>query len=166
MRKYFYIDGELKPEMVEKFIDFVNENHDCKITVFIDSNGGWNVSAQTISVIINDHHERFRMVAGGTIYSAAFWLFFSVKCERKIQDGTIGLYHLVRQNLEMMSNGVGADRIQDYNSKDLKKNWSKLTNGFCDAIGLNQSETKSIMSGKDTFFDTERLRELLEANGI
>jgi hypothetical protein len=161
MRKYFYIDGELKCETVEKFIDFVNENHDSEITVFIDSNGGWNVSAQAIAVIINDHHERFRMVSGGTIFSAAFWLFFSVKCERKIQEGTIGCYHLVRQNLEIMSNGAGADRIQDYNLKNLKKDWAKSTQGFCDAIGLTQSEIKSIMSGKETFFDTERLRELL-----
>lgn len=162
--KYFNIDCDMDTDLVERFVKFVNETEG-RIAIYLNSPGGFIVSAQIISDIIDSDVDRFEITAGDFIASAAFWLFFNCGCAKEVFDGTIGMYHLSGKEVRIKTNGGVTGTVEQEMIKHLKSNGLALNMAFCESVGMNPQEIKAIKSGKDVVFSTERLWELLK-NGI
>ncbi len=163
--RYFIIDQGFDQDLVKSFVSFVNENEGL-ITIYLDSNGGELPASQIIRDIINSEPERFTLIAVNAIRSSAFILFFSVKCKRRIFEDTTGLHHLMGRSARIMSNGVHSEEVERFEFKRLKDGHLAEVE-FCESIGFSEKEAKSFGSGKDVFFTTKRLNELLALqNGI
>jgi len=158
--KYFLIDETMTTELASRFIDFVNCHQGEKITIYLDSNGGFNVSAQIFCDIINQSPDDFVMVAANSIRSAAFWLFFSVSCERKVLEGTTGICHISGNTVRVGSNGRIPDAIERFESESLALGVSSEIE-FHSALGFTESEMETFKSGGDVFLSEGRLREVL-----
>lgn len=157
--KRFIIDKDFGQELVNEFIQFTNEN-DCGIEIYLDSNGGEFPTAQIIADIINYDPDRFVIIAVNAIRSSAFYLFFAVKCDKRILDDTTGLHHLMGRTARVMSNGVHSDEVERFEFKRLKECMAKEI-AFCQKIGFTEKELNAFKAGKDVFFTTERLIELI-----
>ena len=161
--KYFIIDETMTTELVSRFIDFVNSQQGEKITIYLDSIGGFSVSAQIFCDIINQSPDNFVLVAANSIRSAAFWLFFSVSCHRQILEGTTGICHISGNTVRVGSNGRIPDAIQRFESEDLALGLSGDIE-FHKMLGFTESEMETFTSGGDVFLGQNRLTEMLSVS--
>lgn len=163
--KYFIIAQDFDLELSKSFISFVNEN-DGPITIYLDSNGGEWPTAQVIREIVNLEPERFWLVAVNSIRSSVFALFFSVKCRRTLMEDVTGWHHLVGRTGRVMSNGAHSDNVDKTEFIHMKGGHLEEI-AFCEKLGFTDKELKAFKSGKDVFFTSKRLAEMLAAqNGI
>lgn len=154
--KYFFIDKELDEECFSKFIDFYNENQSEKINIILESNGGNSHLARIIIDIINSNSENF-ILTSLKIYSAAFTIFYSAKCKKRIVKNTIGCFHKAYLNnidLDVSGKPVWLEH------KCLIKN---LETRPASPISLNfmtKEEKKKFNEGGDVYFTFKRMKEI------
>ena len=94
-----HFNENINADSLSKVIDFTNqliENERYGI-IYLNSNGGSSMHKDAILDIINVNSKLFKLVGYGRLCSAAFDLFFSAKCDRKLVDGT--LKHWRRQGI-------------------------------------------------------------------
>lgn len=152
------MDGEFRKKLLDDFIRFLNENPE-EVTVYINSMGGAFYVYKALEDAISQNKDRITLVATGEICSSAFLLFFSVKCNRRILDGTTGLHHLSGLASVRVSAG---NKIHDKYLKFVLDTLSPEKElEWCRNAGLNEEEISIIASGEDAYFTEERLRELL-----
>ena len=160
--KYYYIGDTLNDEAAEKFTSFISSNPEEDLTIYISSPGG-NVDAMGVLLhAINKNAHRIILVATGAIYSCAFILFYSVKCEREILEGASGLYHyLGNTGMRFTAGGVPDNPTDRAKYKETKKDAKKEID-WCKKLGMNKEEIEIIKRSDEAFFSNERLREFLE----
>lgn len=153
--KYFQLEGIINEELLTKFMDFCNNylHEDC--TVVINSSGGKNNLATVILDIINSNTSKFTLVSAGC-YSAAFYIFYSAKCKRKIIKGSIGMYH------KSFAKDINVDSDSKpvyYEDKCLIDNFKDIDNSFILNL-LTPKEKKLFQKNDDVYFTFKRMTEI------
>lgn len=159
--KYLYIAGEINDSVVDKFTkDFSLITDNENITVYLSSYGGYSYCAQIIIDILNKHKERITLVASGSIFSAAFNLFFFTECKKELLVETVGMAHFSWIDAEIDGTGKPSDQYTKFLLSEMKKEKNQLLNKY-EELGFNKKELSLIKSGKDCYFNNNRLNELL-----
>ena len=165
MMKYFAINGGFDPELTDRFIEFVNSMED-KATIFLDSQGGEVPCARLICYVINTNPERFKIVANGMVCSSALWLLLAAKCEKEVLEDVTGLYHLPGITARVAANGKHSNEFERFNFEEMEKTVDAELD-FCLNAGFTMSEMRDFKAGKDVFFSSKRILQLItKENGI
>lgn len=158
------INGFGDPELLNAFVKAWGESEktpEKKKDIYISSPGGHVDVFQTITDIINSCPEQCNLIAVGEIHSAAFELFYSVKCERRILPFTFGMYHFAYDEILIDEHGKAKEEYGKARLENLKLMRSH-TFKFCRKIGMSDKEIKSIKAGKDVYFQAARLQQFLQ----
>jgi hypothetical protein len=154
--KIFILDGVIDQETVQKFIDFESSTPaDDTIKIYLSSDGGRMGLTNIMIDIINANPSRFHVCAMEYIYSAAFLLFFSVKCERSLKPATVGAYHMSMTKMQVMDRGIpyfDNDRATVASYPYVKTEILKFLNN----IGAG-NYAPDIFKGKDVYFQYPEL---------
>lgn len=157
------ITGEVNNDSFEKLVKAYNELKEKEdLEIYLNSEGGYTDYAEAIIDIINTHREVTSMVGYGELLSAGFDIFFRSLCEKSLLRGTLGMAHLSRVETSIT---IKSGKTQDEHEAGYKK-WSKKDKIerllFYEKLGMTQSELLKIKSGKEVYFDFDRLAELLK----
>lgn len=165
MQNIIYITGEINDESVEKFIrNFNAADKTQPIIIYINSEGGDVAHADVISNII-ESASNVLLIAVGTIFSAAFNIFFftnnGFNLKKVILPDTIGMAHFSWATFELDESGKVSGDGNKFLMQEMKAN-KHLTLTRLEKIGLNKTELNKIKNGKDCYFNRKRLQELLD----
>lgn len=158
MNYIFQIKGKLDFDLLDRFTECVNQEHE-KITIYLNCTGGSANVYEIMNDIINKNPDRFELIAMNGILSAAFMLFFKATCSKRIMMNTIGMIHQGNQEFTLNDNLKPTYTIDVAWKKRMKKEHLQGIE-FVKSIGLNKKELKKYKRGDDVYFQYERLVEL------
>lgn len=130
--------------------------------VILNSGGGLIDVADIILEILAGANVGVTLMALGSIYSAAFELFFRADCDKIIHPHTLGMFHFGFDDISMDENGKakGEEAAARMNLLKLMK---PKTLELCELLGMTTGEIRKIKSGKDVYFQPNRLHEFLKS---
>lgn len=154
--KYFHFNGSINEGLLDKFLEFINDNQSDELTIILNSIGGKRNLSLVMLDVININSERITLISCG-VYSAAFFMFYNSNCKRKMTYGNVGMMHYASCELNIMSNGNPA-YSEDVNTI---KNWKEDINDlkFVEQF-MNPKEIKSYKKGNDVYFTFKRMKEI------
>lgn len=162
------LTGEISQDTINLLMEALNQfehnnlGKDDRLHIYFDSEGGDVNSMYVLIDIINRNKFIIELTGTGSLYSAAFLIFFSVKCVRKLLPGTIGMCHFIRTNIEV--NGTKGYYTQD----KVHQQWNKYQNQwivrFCQQIGMTASEIARVKKTEEVYLHHSRLQELLDSS--
>lgn len=155
--KYFFIDGKMDGELLQRFISFVNDNQAESWTIILNTAGGKTDVGETVLFIINENKEKCTLIAHN-IYSAGFNLFYNAKCSKYLTPSSKGMYHMATAELWMRPDGKASyyeDRCITKNMKAGNEIDKEFIKGF-----MTEREQTKFNKGDDVFFTYDRLREI------
>ena len=130
------------------------------LQIYLCSPGGSLDDCFVTIDMINQYKDNIVLKAFGEISSAAFIIYFQVKCKKYIMDYTIGMVHYAYMSVPSNQGGdVVPDGLDTFSYNELVKYKDEFIN-FYKALGFNKRELDFLKKGKDVHFSTERLREL------
>jgi len=159
------ISGLGDSNLLYRFIKDWNESEKTtqkKKDIYINSEGGYVAVFQTIQTMINGCPDKCTLTAVGEIHSAAFELFYSVKCIRKILPFTFGMYHFGYDEIAIDEKGKAKEDYGKARMDNLKLMKTHTIN-LCRKLGMNAKEIRDITSGKDVYFQQDRLNHFLRS---
>ena len=156
----FYFFSDTDPEDVQKAIEFINKIEE-KATIYITSNGGDCYAADVLLDTINENKDKLTLVASGKIMSSAFYIFFSAKCNKRIMEGTVGMYHYSGVSVRLTQSGA-FDYEDDEAIIEGMKIEKEINDKWCKDLGMSDKEIKDIKKSKQVFFQYDRLLLLLK----
>lgn len=161
----FNIDSSFTPESLDSFVSFVNAlPKDENITIYLRSTGGYSWSMYVMLDIINSNPERFEIVASGEISSAAFQLFFTATCSRRIFNGTWGVYHQARIAVDINERATLHSNY-DKAMGVYMRNYSKKESEFLmQYLEFTKEERRKVNRGEDLYLQYDRLNQMLETS--
>ena len=157
----YYLSGEITDKVLIDFINFTNEYKENNINIFINSVGGNLAISKGLVYIINQEPIRFKLIALSGIYSSAFTMFLECKCEKIILDNCKGMYHLSHIDLNISTNKKGTYFEDEFIKSQLDYYYNEEIN-FGSKLNLTQSQMINLKAGKEIFFNTKQLRELIK----
>ena len=158
------ITGFGDQKLLDQFIKDWNESEKTtqkKKDIYIDSPGGFVSIFQVIQNMIDSCLDKCSLTAVGELHSSAFELFYSVKCKRKILPFTFGMYHLSYDDITIDEKGKAKEEYGKARLDNLKLT-KQHTISFCKSVGMNQKEIREITSGRDVYFQQDRLNYFLK----
>jgi len=162
------LNGEINHNMLNRLANYVNlaQKDNVKLNIYLDSSGGEVSVYSAMADIINNNYENIHLVGYGQLMSAAFYLFFDVKCTKELLPFTTGMTHYSSVDVTINTTGSpvknGAD---DLIVKEMKISKTDLVS-FHKDIGLNSKEIKQFTQGKDVYFSYKRMKELLNGSKV
>lgn len=156
------INESISNESFNKLLNGVNSLREYEnILVYFNSEGGDVESMEAIIDLINQHYDKFELVANGKIYSAAFIIFYRVHCRKRVLPGTIGMAHYIRVGIH-----VNEERQGYYEADKAMLDWVEKQNEWTIALykslKLTKQELNLLKASREVYFSTERLNELLK----
>ena len=155
--KYFYLNGSMKQELFDKFINFCNQYPDDKWGIVIDSGGGGESFCHAMLHIIDDHKDCVLISMG--CYSSAFELFYLSKCEKLITTNSMGMFHLGRDNYDIDLNGKPSWTADEAIVKRRKETSYPMALDFAKQF-MTTLEFSKFKQGKDIYFTFKRMQEI------
>lgn len=160
------LNGPINEDMFKILVEGVNlfsEKHKDdkeKLLIYMDSSGG-DVSVMFAMIdIINNHKSFIELIGNGKLYSAAFFIFYTVKCPRKLLPGTMGMAHLIRATIDIVGNKGYYD-----SDKALQK-WTTIQNkwsmDFFKDLQFTAKEMIIVKKAEELYLQTDRLIEFLD----
>lgn len=164
MEKVITIDitEAISPEAFGKVIKAYNDlKLEETIDIYLNTSGGDPESGDAIVDVINNNANVTNLIAYGKICSAGFDLYFKARCPKRLLDGTIGMAHLARVEMENFTVNDSKEKVQ----AGFYKNWwnedKKKRLKFYEDLGMEKKELLKIKKGGDVYFSNNRLLELL-----
>lgn len=155
--KYFHIDSQIDKELLNKFLEFANNNIEENWTIVIYTVGGTNVFAKSILHIINQRKDKVSIICNEA-YSAGFCILYGAKCKKYLTQDCRGMIHMRSADINMQPTGKPSyteDRCLIKNWKHHKSedyNWIKKF--------MTDKEIKRYKRGNDIFFTFKRMKEI------
>jgi hypothetical protein len=156
------ITGPVNYEMVNSFIGAIEEslNRNELLTIYFSSEGGMATCVTPILEILNAHKDLVELVAFDEISSAAFIIFFSATCKKRITSSTISIVHnsFIKSEIDSWGN---IKNIYDKKIMESLKYERVFSYKFYKDLGLSEDELLRLKKGEDIIFIYKRLNELL-----
>lgn len=149
---------EVDEEMLNTIVNAYNTAKDI-ITIYLMSDGGYICVMKAIVDLINSDPDAFELVGYDILYSAAFEIFVTAKCKKRLLPNTVGMYHQSSRKLTINSAGKAqykADEIVKEKAAIFHKEELK----FIKKCGFTNKETKQFKKDHDVYFHTERFNEI------
>jgi hypothetical protein len=164
MIRRFYWNDELNEDVFETFLQFQNELPEgMKFEVWLDSPGGKCIIAEMLRELFESYDpEQFQLVACGSIFSAAFDLFVTVKCPKYLVPGTTGMVHTTSRRVSVRP-GTGKIKLDFTEDKLLYKVKYPLVEAVEARLPsiLTKEEWEAYENDEDIFLTTEEIQKFL-----
>lgn len=134
------------------YADYTADPPDAKLQIHLCSNGGNVFQAKRIIALINANYH-ITHVQGNLLNSAAFDIFFSVRCSRELIPHAQGMYHLSRSAYLVLENGLIPGLNQKFSGEE--------SLGLCRQVMMTANEIERIEAGEDVYFSYARLTEFM-----
>lgn len=159
----FSLEGYINNDTVGRLVACYNAMEIADIDhleIYMDSEGGDVGAMECLISMINTHSAMTELIAYNKMYSAAFYLFYRVKCKRRILPGTLGMCHEIRVSVEISKNGKGYYERDKSVAKWMSKEvWvTKLLK----ELKITQQELDRIASNEEVYFRYPRLLRFLK----
>lgn len=164
MEKVITIDitEAISPEAFGKILKAYNDlKGEETIDIYLNTSGGDAESGDAMVDIINNNAKVTNLIAYGKICSAGFDLYFKARCPKRLLDGTIGMAHLARVEMENFTVTNSKEQIEAGFYKSWWMEDKKKRLKFYEELGMEKKELLKIKKGGDVYFPYNRLLELL-----
>lgn len=164
MKHIISISGEFNSETLNKFIEDYNNTPDevTDLHIYLSSFGGESSVSECIVDIIEHSKYHVTLIASDDISSAAFYLFFKSKGDKRILPNTIGMFHMgYIETASVDERGKPKEEVDKAVIQSLK-NAKKDTLDFCEKLGMNTTEIGKIKRSKEVYFQYNRLVEFID----
>lgn len=160
-----YILETINKESFISFCNFINNNPENNIDIYLDSPGGCISSLSSFLHIINSEPTRFKIITFNIVGSTAFDLLLYSKCEKIIGKLTRGMTHLSTINIDVTSRNTPAYGEGVYFKLENKERYIEETNEFIKIyklLKLPPSTLTHFKQGYEIYFNTEQIKEILK----
>lgn len=106
------------------------------------------------------------IVGFGRICSTAFDLFFSAKCEKRLLDGTVGMYHQAVTKVDMNERWRLVYKEDEAKKPWMRKHMGSISTALCDKLGFTVKDKKKINRGDDVWFQPGQMKQFLIRSNI
>ncbi len=168
--KVIFVENAFEEEVVNGIIEdvesYINqEPDDLNIKMYIEGYGGQTKELFKMVHFINSINDvvNFELYANNCLQSASLLLFLMTKCYKEILPDTWGMTHNITRmlagdkvNNRMLLDGFIKQEHLDFINDRLYK--------FLDKCGVEEDKIEQVKEGKDVFFNTEELIELINAS--
>ena len=96
-------DQDFDSELLTKVTEAVNSDSE-KITIYLQSDGGYVCVCQVLLNIINNNKERFKLIGFESLSSAGFEFFVKAECEKELLPYTLGMIHQPIRTITLNNN--------------------------------------------------------------
>lgn len=157
------LSGEIESDMLKILTKSISDlSNGEKLTIYFSSRGGYVGVAEAMINIVNSHKDHIEMIFYGEILSAGMMIFLRTTCKRSLVKEVVGMYHFAWQSLDVSEGGNGSDEYSKFYLKWMKEQKSK-TLEYIQTLPFTEKEIAEIRKGKDVYFSTERMDEILKA---
>ena len=156
-------NADINGESLRQFIADVNEiPPDSDVDIYFTTDGGEVPSYYCMLDILNNIENHVNLIASGSIQSSGFDVFFKANVSSKsILPYTIGMIHFPVIEGTLNSHKLPVEGPQKVFLAQMHKD-NITSYAYLKELGLTPKELKLFKSGKDCYFSTERLNELLD----
>lgn len=156
------LSGEVNYSMLNDLVKSVNTLTvgDILHIYFTCPEGGMVDVSEALIQIINLHKEFIVMHFYGEIFSSGMMIFLKTKCDKTLLPDTRGMYHFSWQTINIAEGGKPTDPYDIFSIKEMKES-KKRSLEYLSTTKLNDREIKLIKQGKDVYFTSLRLQELI-----
>lgn len=152
--------GDLSWSDFEKVSEILDRKEN--VTIYLFSNGGpVNVGMSLLDLINRPNNRDHVTIAGGSLNSVCFDLFFKAKCNRYILAFADGMYHQTKVDI-----AINEDGRPTYHSGVHTLSWIKSmhpeTLRVATTLKFSDIEMRKLKRGDDLFFLHDRLVEFLK----
>ncbi len=158
MPKTYNLHGSIDQDMLDKFIEFLNDTPEEHVTVYLASGGGSAPIAAVLCEILSE--PRFTLCAYDQISSSAFWLFFKAGCKKRLIHGCEGMMHQMTFTVELNEKGKPTGQIENTH-QDVIDFYAKHSESFMLELNLTSKEKNMFREGFDVMFSPDMMREIL-----
>ena len=164
MPKTYNLHGNIDQEMLDKFVEFLNDTPEEHVTVYLASGGGSAPIAAVLCEILSD--PRFTLCAYDQISSSAFWLFFKAGCKKRLIHGCEGMMHQMTFTVDLNEKGKPTGQIENTH-QDVIDFYAKHSESFMLELNPTSKEKNMFREGFDVMFSPDRMCEILsnQTNG-
>lgn len=134
-----------------------------KVVLYLTSNGGEVRCCHVLLDYFEREGSRIELIGVDLLASSAFRFFFEAKCSKKRVVDCLGIFHFWRNSYTINSKGKPEYLDEEFFLAELKKGHGREIE-WAKSIGFNAKEMAKYMAGKDVYFSSERMKELLNNN--
>lgn len=160
--KRYYWTEQFDEESFDKFLQFQNElTEEDSFEVWLDSEGGNCITAQMLKELFESYDpEKFQLVGTNILASSALDLFVTVKCNKTLIPGTLGVTHTMSRYMKI--DGKGNRRIKFSEEKKINNTYPLVVE-FEKKLPsvLTDEEMRKYYENEDVWLSTEEIKKLL-----
>lgn len=155
--KYFSMIGAMDTAMLERFIDFSNNNHQESWAIVLNTSGGGFWPTETMGKIINEHDKDVQVIVQGA-YSSGFLLLNSIKRKIILSKTCRGMWHYGKWDLQYNDKG----KPYYYDDECIIRNlpFHKRHSESLAKKVMTTKEFKHFKDDKDVYFDFKRMKQI------
>lgn len=158
------LDERITAESLKKLAEAYNQSLPKGefLDIYISTEGGEMPTAEAMVNMINRYQALTTLTAFREICSAGIDIFYKAECAKEIVEGTIGMIHSGRWNVNISDGGHVADEYDEFKKASMKKG-AKDRIEFFKSLGFKEEEINRItVDKKDLWIDTARLEKMLK----
>lgn len=158
-----YFNGDIDEQNVQVFIgNFNTLDHTQPINVYLNSQGGHLSEGQILRDVLETNGHAITLIASGEISSAAFDVFFNSRVAvKRVLPDTFGMVHQGTYPAALHENGHPTSDLYDI-YKNQAINSYKKNILILKKLGLTEDELTRYKEGKNVYFSSKRLIQLLQ----
>ena len=153
-------DEGFETQMLNKIADFFNEKSQEHLTIYLHSDGGRIAILDAILDLINSNPERFTLIGFNKLASCAFELYIKANCNKRLLNGTFGMYHLGYGSVNYNEKMQAVTRFDDALIKRKTELYYPQTKQFMSQCEFTAEEEQVVAEGKDLWIQTDRFIEM------
>lgn len=148
--------GAMNSEMLERLIDFSNNNPSDDWVIILNTSGGGFWPTESMAKIINDHKETTIIVQGA--YSSGLMLLMMVRCKIILSKGCRGMWHYGKWSVDLNDAG----KPYYYDDAAIVDNlpiFKRISDKIARKI-MTKSEMTRFKNKHDVYFSPKRMTEI------
>lgn len=135
--------------------------------IYLQSRGGECWQSEAIIHMLNKSGLGINLVGFGQLCSCAFDLFFKYNGPKMLTPGTVGMYHHTCIQVDIHENGIPDYTEDKARVKYITGYGKQESDRTMKRLKFTAKEIKRVRSGKDLWFQPNRMEQLLKtANGL
>ena len=154
-------DQDFNSELLTKVTEAVNSDSE-KITIYLQSSGGYVCVCQVLLNIINGNKDRFKLIGFESLCSAGFEFFVKAECEKELLPYTLGMIHQPTHTMTLTNNLKTIKEGDKASYERVKKYTIPEDEIFIKRLGLKPKELREYKKGNDVYFQYDRFLEVVD----
>ena len=154
-------DQDFDSELLTKVTEAVNSDSE-KITIYLQSGGGYVCVCQVLLNIINGNKDRFKLIGFESLSSAGFEFFIKAECEKELLYNTLGMIHQSSRSVYLNDDLNGSNENNKALIKRVKEYTKPNDDIFIKKLGLTPKEFNEYKKGNDVYFQYDRFLEVVD----